>query len=275
MRVLFIICAKELRDGLRNRWIAAVILLLGGLALSLSFLGSAPTGEVRASPMLVTLASLASLSVYLLPLVALMLAFDALVGESERGTLLLLLSYPVARWQVVLGKFLGHGLILWVAILIGYGGTGLLLQWQGGADADSWRAYLAMMGSSWLLGAAFVALGYLVSVVVRERATAAGLAVALWLAFVVLYDLVLLGMLLADTRQRLAADTLAALMLASPTDVYRIFNLTGSEGINVIAGMAEASAAVGVSPAILLGLLGAWVVVPLALTVLRLQRQEL
>lgn len=275
MRALAILAASEIRDGLRNRWVAAIILLLAALALSLALLGSAPSGSVRATPMAITVASLASLTVYLLPLIALMLAFDALVGELERGTLLLLLTYPVARWQVVVGKFLGHSLILLAALLVGYGGAGLVLQFTGGADAASWHAYLVLIATSWLLGSAFVAIGYLVSVLVRERATAAGVAVALWLLFVVLYDLGLLGLLLADTGQRLTTGLVAALMLANPTDIFRIINLTGSEAVSLLAGMAEAGRAAGLRPLLLVGLLAGWVAVPLALTVLRFQRKEL
>ena len=275
MRALVILAGNEIRDGLRNRWVAAIILLLAALALSLALLGSAPSGSVRATPMAITVASLASLTVYLLPLIALMLAFDALVGELERGTLLLLLTYPVARWQVVVGKFLGHSLILLVALLVGYGGAGLALQFTGGADAESWRAYLVLMASSWLLGSAFIALGYLVSVLVRERATAAGVAVAVWLLFVVLYDLGLLGLLLADTEQALSTQLVAVLLLANPTDIFRIVNLTGSEAVSLLAGMAEAGRAAGFQPALLVALLLGWVVVPLALTVIRFQRKEL
>ena len=275
MRALVILAGNEIRDGLRNRWVAAIILLLAALALSLALLGSAPSGTVQATPMSITVASLASLTVYLLPLIALMLAFDALVGELERGTLLLLLTYPVARWQVVVGKFLGHSLILLVALLVGYGGAGLVLQFTGGADAESWRAYLVLMASSWLLGSAFIALGYLVSVLVRERATAAGVAVAVWLLFVVLYDLGLLGLLLADTEQALSTQLVAGLLLANPTDIFRIVNLTGSEAVSLLAGMAEAGRAAGFQPALLVALLLGWVVVPLALTVIRFQRKEL
>ena len=94
MTTIWILAGKEIRDGLRNRWIAATILALAGLALTLAFLGSAPVGSISANALSVTVVSLSSLSVYLLPLIALMLAHDALVGELERGTLLLLLSYP-------------------------------------------------------------------------------------------------------------------------------------------------------------------------------------
>jgi Cu-processing system permease protein len=121
MRNLGIIAGKEVRDGLRNRWIVATTLLLAALALTLTFLGSVPTGTVGASRLAVTIVSLSSLTIFLVPLIALLLAYDAVVGEFDRGTLLLLLSYPVARWQVVIGKFLGHLAILAFATVVGYG----------------------------------------------------------------------------------------------------------------------------------------------------------
>ena len=183
MKMLWILAKKELRDGLRNRWIAAAILVLGTLALALSLLGSAPTGSVKVSAMDISIISLASLSVYLIPLIALMLSFDALVGEFERGTMMLLLTYPVTRWQVIIGKFIGHVLILFIAIFVGYGGAMIILTVFTNASLDGWQAYLSMMTSSLVLGAIFIALGYLVSVLVKERATAAGTAIGLWLVF--------------------------------------------------------------------------------------------
>src|SRR3546814_6860696 len=112
---------QEIRAGLRNRWVVATTLLLAALSLSLALLGSAPTGVVKADPLAVVVVSLASLTIFLVPLIALLLSFDAVVGEQERGTLMLLLSYPVARWQVIVGKALGQVCILGVATLIGYG----------------------------------------------------------------------------------------------------------------------------------------------------------
>jgi len=48
MRTIVIIAIKEIQEGLRNRWVLATTLLLAALALSLTFLGSAPTGNVGA-----------------------------------------------------------------------------------------------------------------------------------------------------------------------------------------------------------------------------------
>ncbi len=275
MKMLWILASKELRDGLRNRWIAAAIIVLGTLALALALLGSAPTGTVKASAMDISVISLASLSVYLIPLIALMLSFDALVGEFERGTMMLLLTYPVKRWQVIMGKFLGHVLILFIAIFVGYGGAMLILTFVNGASLDGWQAYVSMMASSLLLGAVFIALGYLVSVLVKERATAAGTAIGLWLVFVVLYDLLLFGLLLVDEGQVIGQQLFSMLMLISPTDTYRILNLSMFDGVSQAAGIAGIASEAGLSGTLLISVLLLWIAAPLAVTLLVFQKREL
>jgi len=275
MRLLWILALKEVRDGLRNRWIAAAIILLGTLAVALSLLGSAPTGSVRVSDLDITVISLSSLSVYLIPLIALMLSFDALVGEFERGTMMLLLTYPLQRWQVIMGKFLGHLIILFIAIFTGYGGAILLMTLLTGGGTEGWQAYVAMMASSLLLGSVFIALGYLVSILVRERATAAGSAIGLWLCFVVLYDLILFGALLVDEGQLIGQKLFTILMLISPTDSYRILNLSMFEGVSQAAGIAGIASEAGMNSSVMIGVMLLWVVVPLIMTLYVFQKREI
>ena len=275
MKMLWTLALKELHDGFRNRWVAAAIIVLGVLALALSVLGSAPTGSVRVSELDISVISLASLSVYLIPLIALMLSYDSLVGEFERGTMMLLLAYPVTRWQIIMGKFIGHLLILLIAIVVGYGGTVVALTLFTDSGTEGWQAYVTMMASTLVLGAVFIALGYLISVIVRERATAAGAAIGLWLVFVVLYDLLLFGVLTMDTEQRISEQLFSTLMLASPTDAYRVLNLSLFEGVSEAAGIAGVAADAGISGALLLGSLSLWIVLPLVATLLVFQRREL
>ena len=170
LRNILIIAGKEIQEGLRNRWVLATTLLLAALALTLTFLGSAPTGNVGVRALDVLIVSLSSLTIFLLPLIALLISHDAIVGEMERGTMLLLLSYPVGRWQVVFGKFVGHLTILAFATILGYGAAALALSAMGAEiSAESWIAFAAMVGSSVMLGAVFIAIGYLVSARVRDR----------------------------------------------------------------------------------------------------------
>ncbi|WP_414475144.1 ABC transporter permease [Microvirga sp. M2] len=276
MRNVLIVAGKEIQEGLRNRWVLATTLLLAGLALSLTFLGSAPTGTVGVRALDVVIVSLSSLTIFLLPLIALLISHDAIVGEMERGTMLLLLSYPVARWQVLLGKFVGHLSILAFATLLGYGAAVGALALMGEViDAESWRAFASMVVSSILLGAAFIAVGYLVSALVRERGTAAGIAIGVWLVFVLIYDMALLGLLVIDQGRLVSGGLLSALLLLNPADAYRLFNLTGSAGISAFSGMAGVAQSAGLSPSVLLATMAAWALVPLGLAALAFSRREL
>ena len=275
MRAVLIIAWKEFRDGLRNRWVIAMTVLLAALALTLAFLGSAPVGAVKAGSLAVTVVSLSSLSIFLLPLIALLLSHDAIVGEMERGTLALLLAYPVARWQVLIGKFIGHIVILTFATAIGYGAAGAAVALTGAqADPAAWPAFAAMIATSILLGAAFVAIGYLLSAAARERAVAAGAAIAVWLVFVLIYDMMLLGLLVADHGQNITAATLDWLLLLNPADVYRLINLTGFGNVSALAGMAGVARDAQLTAPVLLAALGGWIVAPLAAAVLLFGRKQ-
>ncbi|WP_316229553.1 ABC transporter permease subunit [Bradyrhizobium sp. SZCCHNR1070] len=271
-----VIARKEIHQAVRNRWVLAATLLLAGLALSLTFLGSAPTGTVGVRALDVVIVSLSSLTIFLIPLIALLISHDAIVGDMERGTMLLLLSYPVARWQVLVGKFLGHLAVLAFATCLGYGIAAAALIVAGNQiDPDSLAAFGAMIGSSVLLGAMFVAMGYLVSALVRDRGTAAGLCIGLWLLLALIYDMGLLGILALDQGRSISASAVDAMLLINPTDAYRLFNLTGFANVSTFAGMAGLAQSTTLSAGVLLIALLLWTLVPLGLAAFAFSRREL
>lgn len=235
MNQVWNIARKELSDGLRNRWLLAISLLFAVLAVGIAWLGAAASGQLGFTSIPATIASLASLATFLMPLIALLLAYDAIVGEDEGGTLMLLMTYPIGRGQILLGKFVGHGLILALAVLIGFGcaavAIGALVQ-----DIEIsllvW-AFGRFMLSSTLLGWAFLALAYLLSSLVNEKSSAAGLALGVWFLFVLVFDLVLLA-LLVFSEGKFNPELLPWLLLLNPTDIYRLINLGGFEGGNAI-----------------------------------------
>jgi Cu-processing system permease protein len=276
VNVLLIIAGKEIRDGVRNRWVVAATVLLAALALTLALLGSTPSGAVKVSPLVVTVVSLSSLTIFIIPLIALLLSYDAIVGEIDRGTMALLLAYPVSRMEVVIGKFLGHVAILAIATTIGYGAAGLsLLAVSGRFDPESWHAFAAMIGSSIMLGAVFIAIGYLVSAWVRERSTAGGIAIGVWLFFVIIYDMALLGILVADQGRILTAGRLNWVLLFNPADAYRLINLAGFSNVAMFSGMAGASAQAQLGLPVLVAALVGWTVLPLGIATALFSRRQL
>ncbi len=266
MTQIWNIARKELSDGLRNRWLLAISLLFAVLAVGIAWLGAAASGQLGFTSIPATIASLASLATFLVPLIALLLAYDAVVGEDEGGTLMLLLTYPLGRGQLLLGKFVGHGLILALATLIGFGCAALaiavlvkdvelgLLVW----------AFGRFMLSSTLLGWVFLAMAYVLSSKVTEKSSAAGLALGLWFLFVLVFDLALLALLVLS-QGKFNPDLLPWLLLLNPTDVYRLINLSGFEGSGNAAGVMALGSDLPVASGLLWVCLLLWVVAPLAL----------
>ncbi|MEH6632974.1 MAG: ABC transporter permease subunit [Halopseudomonas aestusnigri] len=276
MNAIWTIALKEFRDALRNRWILAASLLLALLALSLAFVGTAPVGNVDVSMMQVTAVSLASLSVFLVPLIALMLSYDTIVGEIERGSMLLLLTYPVSRWQIIFGKFLGHTMILSVATIVGYGSAGCLIAYNAEfTSLDDALIFISLIVTTILLGSAFISLGYLLSVIVKERATAIGLAVAVWLFFVLLYDMAVLGALVVDQGENMKADFVNLLLLFNPADSFRLLNLTGFDAMAALSGMSSIAGRAILPPEFALFALASWITLPLLISGYIFSRKEI
>ena len=266
---------KEIRDGYRNKWVGASVVIMTVLALVLSFLGSAPVGTTSVSSLTVTVVSLSSLSVFFIPLIALLLSYDSIVGEDERGTLLLLLTYPVSRSSIALGKYFGQLAILSLAICIGYGAAVAMVVLSSNVPIAEleWGIFLKLLISSLMLGSAFIGLGLFLSIVLRDRGTAAAWAIGLWLFLVVLFDMALLGLLTSSAAQSLGNDLVKWIMLLNPTDTYRMFNLATSKVTALLSGMAGLRADQIVAPGILLGILGAWTVTPICAACIVFQRR--
>jgi Cu-processing system permease protein len=266
MREVLIVAGKEFRDGMRNRWILAITVAFALLAMGLAWFGAAASGELGFTRISTTIVSLATLAVFLIPLIALMLAYDSIVGEEEQGTLLLLMTYPLSRIGLLAGKFLGHGAILSLSTVLGFGiaAVMIVLLAEQATFSNLAGPFSLFVVSAILLGLTFLALAYLVSVVTREKARAAGLALLVWFLFVLVYDLVLLGVLVG-TEGRLDGGVFRVLLLLNPTDVFRLVNLIGFEDTAVSSGLLSVFQDQNYSMPLLLGILGAWIVVPLAI----------
>lgn len=260
----------EFRIALRNRWVVIAVLLMALFALVLSAAGSAPTGEIGADRLSVTVASLTSLSVYLVPLLALLMSFDAIAGEVERGTLPLLLTYPVSRAEILAGKLVAHLAVLSLAVAAGYGVAAAAALLVDPGAAAGLPALWRLGWSSLLLGATFLAVGYGLSCLARRPSGAAGLAMGLWLVMVVLYDLGLLAAVVADGGGWFTTELFPLALLANPADAFRLFNLSAAGAAGAAAGVGGAALAIPLWQSLASILL--WPLVALALARLAFRR---
>lgn len=260
-RVARALVLHELSERTRDRWVVVISVLFALLASAVSLYGrsAGATAAKLTGPSLVTLVSL------LVPLVALVLGHDAVVGERERNTLGLLLSLPVGKFEVVLSKFLGRLLALSLAVTIGLGAAVAM------SSAANRGVLMPLLLPTLLLGAAFLSVGVLISSVVRRQLAAASAVVAVWFLLVFFYDLGMLGLLVL-TQGGIAPNTVADVVIANPAGLFRIEMMQRFMGPDVLHNLG-----MSVSPPGQLAtgaLWAAWIVVPLALSGLLLSRQK-
>ncbi|MGB8621776.1 MAG: ABC transporter permease subunit [Paracoccaceae bacterium] len=272
MARIWAIAITELRIARRNRWVLTATLIMTLFALALTFAGSAPTGALGVDMLTVAVTSMTTLSVYLAPLLALMISFDSIAGEAERGSLALILSYPVSRAELLFGKFLAHLGALAFAMIIGFGAAGAVTAVMGGASGPSFVALVRLIATSIILGAAFLGLGYALSALSGSATAAAGLAAGVWLVLVVLFDLGLLGAVVLDNGGIFTQRVFPWLMTANPADAFRLWNLSASDATMLASGMMGASKGLPgwAAPASLL----AWAVAGLVLARIAFGRVE-
>ena len=75
----------------------------------------------------------------------------------------------------------------------------------------------------------------------RYTMAAAGLSAGLWLVFVVLYDLGLLGAVVMDGSGDFTRSVFPWLMVANPADAFRVWNISASDGVAMASGMVGAA----------------------------------
>lgn len=268
-RQIATLAGKEFWDRIRNRWVLAVALVFTAFALVIAYFGGAQQGAVGFRAIEPTIASLVSLVIYLIPLIALMLGFDAIVGERERGSLDLLLSMPITRFELLLGKYLGLAAALAFSTVAGFGLVAVVLSAQ--LDLAALFHYFGFMLSSVLLGFAFLSLAVMLSVFASDRTRASGLAIAFWFFFVLVFDLLLLGALVV-TGGKYGGEIFPYLLLLNPADVFRILNVFSLEDVRSMYGLATVFPRALAEPWVLGLVMTAWIAAPLGVAAWRFRR---
>ena len=220
-----LVALKEFRDCLRSRWLLFGSALFAILSVAVFFGTAAIGGTLQYQPLSSVMNSLLSLTVFLLPLLALLLCYDAFVGEAESGTLLLMLTYPLSRLQWLTGKAIGQGGAILLVLAAGFAVLPLIQAFLPVpyGMGELLGAMAVLIATGWLLGLVFMLLAYWVSLTVRHKAQALALLLVVWFTAVLLYDLALLVISVAGA-DTLGRSALTALMLANPASVFRLIN---------------------------------------------------
>jgi len=129
---------------------------------------------------------------FIIPLMAIGLGFDSVNSEFNRRTLSRVLSQPIYRDALLLGKFLGELMTLTVGLLALWlivFGAGLLLLGIPPRGVEVARAF-GFLFVAIAYGGVWLAVSILFSVLFRSTATSALCALGMWLFFFILWPMI-------------------------------------------------------------------------------------
>ncbi|HEY5609694.1 MAG TPA: ABC transporter permease subunit, partial [Thermoanaerobaculia bacterium] len=191
MNALLICAREELTLSLRSRWTQIFAIVFALLALFVAWSGYILSGGYGAQDFARTSASLIQLVILVVPLASLVIGVLSIA--TERGAAEILFSQPVARRTILFGQMLGIFAALAAAEAIGFGFAGIVIFSNAGHGGIG--RYLIVVAGSILLTAVFVALAAAIGAASfgRRRARALAVALVVWFAAIVLFDLGALG----------------------------------------------------------------------------------
>ena len=261
IRTVMLLTGRELREALSSRWFLLYSLVFAGLGLCVSYVSATSVGGGGMAGYGRTSAGLINLVLLVVPLMALTAGAGSVSGDCERGTLAYLLTQPIRRWEILLGKFLGLSVAIATAICLGFGASAAILAFQG--DHMRPGPFLFLVGISILLSLSMLSIGLLISVTCRRAAVATGVAVFVWLLLVFATDL---GLMAGALAANLSIEALFKLATASPLQAFKMWSLQGVEAsLDVLgpAGLYAQSEFKSALPWIFATVLSAWVIGPL------------
>jgi ABC-2 type transport system permease protein len=219
-RRTLVVAEREFRTVLRTPTFA---LLAGGflaIVLGVAWIGSGGAGYVPLALDLLTPMEV------LVPVLAFAFGYRAIIDEKRRGELDVLRTYPISRPAFVVGVYLGRAAALLTAtvaslalapvLVLASGSEMSVLATHGTADSFLLYARFLVLTAGYTL--VLLAVGVAASAVVRTAREALAVAVALFLAVVVGFDVGIVGALAGEL---LGSGGLAPLLAASPASAYR------------------------------------------------------
>jgi Cu-processing system permease protein len=262
--------------SVRSRWTQTFAAVFAVLAIAIASSGYVLSGGSGVQDFSRTAASLLQLVLLLVPLTSLVFGVIALSPES--GAAELLYSQPVARPAILAGQLIGLLFALAASQAIGFGAAGLVLFSRAGDAGLS--SFVGVVAGSMALTTVFLSLAAAIAAgaTSERRGRNLGIALVIWFATVLLFDVVALGVA-SLLPSGVASRVLIVAAIANPVDAVRTGTLLGVDGTTAFgaASLAFLRFTGGASYAVvwLAASVVVWIVIPLAAATVRLRRADL
>lgn len=222
------IARQQMTLIMRSHWLSGFGLLFSSLAVMVAFLGNTSGSGFDGFNRMT--ASLLNVNLLLIPLLSLLIGSLFLSGEKEDRGLMLLLTYPVSPWAVILGKYAGLFAAVWSVLTFGYGAALLVIFFVGGRVSVS--LLLLFYLYSVLLAAIFLSLAMMIGIMAKTRFQALGVSLIIWAFLVLFYEFIIMGASMFMVKQWLL-PMLTASIFFNPVELIRVQSILSLDGASV------------------------------------------
>lgn len=226
---MLMIARQELKVISRSKWVLSFTMLYTVLAITIVLFGGSAE-EAGFNGFNRMAASLLNLSLFLVPLLTLLIGSTSIAGDKEDGSLTLLSTYPIPTSRILFGKFLGLLLTLFAVVTFGYGAAGLILFFSN--TGVSLHFYLLFYGFTLLLMVLFLGLAVLIGVLSTTRFQALGFSLILWAISVLFYEFVVMGLAMVISKQAILGMFTASILL-NPVELIRVWTIISMDSASI------------------------------------------
>lgn len=211
---------RELKLGFRNSWTYSFLILFSIFTGAILLLHSSVSSIEGYTNMTGTLMNM---TLYLLPLITLLLGSFSITAEKEDGHWGLLATYPLSSVSFFFGKWLGLAIILTTIIFFSFGISGMLISIDG--QAMNTETFIFFLVFSVLLALTYLSIAFLIGALSKNRWQALIGAIAVWFITIVIWPLLMISLLTQLPSYKLVQPTLQVLTILNPAEFIRVFSM--------------------------------------------------
>ncbi|MDJ1420936.1 MAG: ABC transporter permease [Candidatus Methanoperedens sp.] len=246
------IAQKEFADNIQSPVFLVLIITFTLIVFSYSYLMGMEAGQfIKGSTLLMAgFSGVVRLMGWFSPLIGIALGFDAIVKEQKSGSLNVLLTHPVFRDNIIIGKILGGmmtlALVLGISTVMSV--SGLLFILGGTVSGIELSRLMLFIVITFFYSLIFLGISVIISIIVKESSDSLVYNVVIWLGLCAVFGAIAVAIAIIFTGQPITSISSTsfelALNLANISPLYHYTEATVGQGFVGWGGLGSEPAAI-------------------------------
>ena len=219
MRILTV-AQREINLGFRSSWTYSFLVLLTIFTTAILLLQSNVAPAEGYTDMAGTVLNM---TLYLLPLITLLLGGFSAAVEKEDGQWQLLSTYPISVYAFLLGKWIGLAVVILTMLFFSFGIAGIITFIAG--QGISFQTFLFILFFSTVLALIYLSIALLIGSMAKNRWQALVGGITVWFLTIIIWPLLMISVLSQLPSYKLVQPALQILTILNPAEFIRVFSV--------------------------------------------------